>query len=101
MNESRFSDNDAHSIGEVFGRVLESCNLSTQFHEGQVIAAWERLLGKNVSDHTKRIFLKNKTLFVELDSPSLKHDLNLSKKHVILLITNDFGKEVISDLVIM
>jgi len=101
MNESRFSDNDAHSIKEVFGKVLESCNLSARFQEGQVIAAWERLLGKKVSEHTKRIFLKNNTLFVELDSPGLKHDLNLSKKHVILLFTNDFGKEVINDLVIM
>lgn len=101
MNNSRFSDQEVHSIGEVFGKVLDSCNLTEKFQEGLIIAAWKRLLGEKVSKQTKRVFLKDKTLFVELTSPALKHDLTLSKKQVIQLFTNDFGKEVIVELVIL
>jgi predicted nucleic acid-binding Zn ribbon protein len=93
-------DNTQH-IGQAIQELLKSYHIKSKFDQANLVSSWEEMVGKPVAKRTKKVFLKNKVLFVELDSPSMKHDLNLHKIQIIELFQKKFGIEVIKEIVIM
>lgn len=92
---------NAQHIGKAIEQLLKTYHIKTKFDEANLVASWERLVGKSVAKRTKKVFLKNKVLFVELDSPAMKNDLNLHKTQIIELFTKEFGKDLVKELIIM
>ena len=95
---------DRHStmhISEAIQNLLRSQHLKPKFDEANVVASWERIVGKSIAKRTRRINIRNKVLFVELISPSVKQDLGYHKKEMLELIKKEFGHEVISEIVFM
>jgi predicted nucleic acid-binding Zn ribbon protein len=88
-------------IGNAIQALLKEYHLKSRFDEANVVASWERLVGKPVAKRTKRVFVRNKVVFVELDSPAMKHDLNLHKSRILEIFRKEFGVEAVGDLVIM
>lgn len=93
--------NNTKSVGEAIRELLHHYHIQSKFDETNLITSWERLLGKPVARHTKRVFIRNQVLFVELDSPALKSDLNFHKDRILALFTKEFGNQLVKDLVIM
>lgn len=88
-------------IGQAIQELLKSYHIKAKFDEANLVTSWERLVGKPVAKRTRRVFLKNRVLFVELDSASMKHDLNLHKAHILEIFQKEFGNESIGEIVIM
>jgi predicted nucleic acid-binding Zn ribbon protein len=93
-------DNAKH-IGDAIQELLRSYHLKSKFDEATLVSSWERLVGKSVAKRTKQVSVRNKVLFVELDSPGMKNDLNLHKSQIIALFEKEFGKDIIKEMVIM
>lgn len=93
-------DHKITHIGEAIRGMLRQFRLSQKFDEQSLIASWERLVGKPVARHTVRLNIRDKVLFVQLDSPSLKNDLHYSKQRLLEVIEAEFGKGVIRDIVL-
>jgi predicted nucleic acid-binding Zn ribbon protein len=98
---SRGSKNDFQTMGQAIRELLNSYRLTSKFDEASLIGSWERLAGKPIARRTKKIYIRNKVLFVELDSPSLKHDFSMHKGQVLDLFKKEFGAGIISDIVVM
>lgn len=98
--EDQNKGNTQH-IGQAIEQLLKSYHLKPKFDEANLIASWERLVGKSVAKRTKRVFLRNRVLFVELDSPAMKNDLNLHKTQILQLFSTEFGSDLVRELVIM
>ena len=92
---------DIQSIGQAIRELLNSYHLSTKFDEANLISSWERLAGKPIAKRTRKIYIRNKVLFVELDSPSMKHDFSLHKNQVLEMFRKEFGAGVITEIVVM
>ena len=88
-------------MGQAIRELLNSYRLSGKFDEARVIDSWERLAGKPIAKRTRNIYIRNRVLFVELDSPSMKHDFTLHKGQVLDMFKNEFGAGVITDIIIM
>ena len=88
-------------IGDAIRGMLRQYQLTQKFDEQVLIASWERLVGKPVARHTTRLFIRDKVLFIHLDSPSVKQDLTYGKARIIEIIENEFGAGVIGDIVLM
>ena len=91
----------AVQVGDAIKELLKQYHIETKFDEANVIASWERLVGKPIAKRTKKVFIRNHVLFVELSSPSLKHDLNYSKSHILELFQKEFGKDLVKEIVLM
>jgi predicted nucleic acid-binding Zn ribbon protein len=92
---------DIHSVGDGIRQLLNSYQLTSKFDETNLINSWERIAGKPISSRTRNIFIRNKVLFVELDSPSLKHDFNMHKGQVLEVFKKEFGPGIITDIIVM
>jgi predicted nucleic acid-binding Zn ribbon protein len=94
-------EGNTQHIGEAIQALLSSFHLKAKFDEATVLASWEKFAGKPVAKRTKKLFIRGKVLFVELDSPSMKNDLNYHKHQIIEMLQKEFGKEVVREIVIM
>jgi predicted nucleic acid-binding Zn ribbon protein len=92
---------DIQHIGDAIKDLLRQYQLKPKFDEANLVASWEKLVGKPVARHTLRIYIRNKVLFIELDSPSMKSDLSFHKNHLLKTIEAEFGKDVLKEIVLM
>ncbi|HET9486188.1 MAG TPA: DUF721 domain-containing protein [Chryseosolibacter sp.] len=98
---NRHSKNEFQSMGQAIRELLNTYRLTMKFDEANLIGSWERLAGKPIARRTKKIYIRNKVLFVELDSPSMKHDFSLHKGQVLELFKKEFGAGIITDIIVM
>src|SRR4051812_42089978 len=92
---------DFQKVGDAIRDMLNSYHITNKFDEANLINSWERIAGKPISNRTKKIFIRNQVLFVELDSPSMKHDFSLHKAQVLELFKKEFGAGIIADIIVM
>jgi predicted nucleic acid-binding Zn ribbon protein len=89
------------SVGDAIRNLLNSYNLTTRFDEANLLNSWERLVGKPIAKRTKKLYLKNKVLFVEFDSPTMRHDFEFHKAHVLEVFKKEFGDGIITGIIAM
>src|SRR5262245_24807785 len=88
-------------ISQAIQELLSAHHLKPRFDEANVVASWERIVGKAISRRTRKLYIRDKVLFVELQSPSLKQDLGYHKKDMLTLFAREFGEGVVSEIVFM
>jgi predicted nucleic acid-binding Zn ribbon protein len=101
MAKSQNEEGNTQHIGQAIQQLLNRYHLKAKFDEANLLASWERLAGKPVAKRTKKLYIRGKVLFVELESPSMKNDLNLHKSQIIEILQKEFGKDVVKEIVIM
>ncbi len=89
------------SVGQAIRDMLNSYRLTSKFDEANLIGSWERLVGKPIAKRTKKVYIKNKVLFVEFDSPTMRHDFSLHKTEVLALFKKEFGDGIIMEIIAM
>jgi predicted nucleic acid-binding Zn ribbon protein len=92
---------DFESMGDAIRNMLNSYRLTSKFDETTLINSWEKIAGKPIAKRTKKIYVRDKILFVELDSPSMKHDFSLHKNQVLDMLKKEFGSSIVTDIIIM
>ena len=81
--------------------MLNTYRITNKYDEANIIESWERLVGKPIASRTKKVFIKNKVLFVEFDSPSMRHDFSLHKGEVLEIFRKEFGAGIITEIIAM
>ncbi len=97
----RPEEGNTQHIGQAIQQLLSQYRIKSKFDEANLVASWERLAGKPIAKRTKKLYVKGKVLFVELQSPSMKNDLNLHKQQIIDILQKEFGKGVVSEIIFM
>jgi predicted nucleic acid-binding Zn ribbon protein len=98
--KNKRSDN-TYAIGDAIQELLDAYRLNDRFTAAQVVTSWEKLMGAPIARRTSKVFLKDKTLFVELNSAPLKHELNAGKSKVLSLICREFGQDAVKEIVFL
>jgi predicted nucleic acid-binding Zn ribbon protein len=93
--------NEFQSVGQAIRDMLNSYRITNKYDEANIIDSWERLVGKPIASRTRKVFIKNKVLFVEFDSPTMRHDFSLHKAAVLEVFRKEFGDGVITEIVAM
>lgn len=88
------SKDEYQTIGQAIRGLLNSYQLESKFDETNIIASWEKIVGKPIAKRTRKVFIKNKTLYVEFDSPAMKNDFHLHKAQVVALFQKEFGPAI-------
>ncbi len=87
------------TVGESFSELLEAYRIQNKFDATRLTSSWERLMGAPIARRTKRVFVKDRKLFVELSSAPLKHELSLSKRMVLDIFHREFGQNLLDDII--
>lgn len=94
-------NNNFESVGEAIQKMLKTFNLKPRYDQTHLINSWERIVGKPIARMTTKLYFKNGVLYVKLDSPAVKNDFQLNKSHVLAVFKNEFGEDLIRDIVLL
>ena len=86
-------------LKEVIEELLERYRLSDKLSEVNMIQSWNKIMGNVISKHTTNLYISNKILFVTLDSAALREELAYAKTKIIKMLTKEYNKVVITDIV--
>ena len=81
-------------------KLIRSYGLESKMQELDVMSEWENIVGKMIARHTKDIQIRNKILYITLDSAPLKHELLMNKTRIIELVNEKSGKQLVEDVFI-
>ncbi|MGN6265736.1 MAG: DUF721 domain-containing protein [Ginsengibacter sp.] len=88
------------SIGDALKEFLKKSRLKSGMQAMQVKDAWEKIMGKTISNYTDKIEIINSTLFIYTSVAPLKHELTYQKSKIIERVNEELGEKVISEVVV-
>ena len=88
------------SLAEAMKDYIREMNLEDKLTEVNLINSWEELVGKAISSRTSKIYIKEKTLFVHLNSSVVRNELLMLREALREKLNEKAGSEVIKDIVL-
>lgn len=100
MTSGKKHKGEIQKIGEAIRDLLQTYHLDSRFDEAALLASWPEMVGPAVAKRTRKVFIQNKVLYVELTSSSMKNDFMLHKQRVLELFQEKFGRNIITDIIV-
>ncbi|MGB4204157.1 MAG: DUF721 domain-containing protein [Bacteroidales bacterium] len=88
-------------LGEAIREMIDFYNLSGHLTEAGVISAWEKVVGTMIAKHTSNLYIKNKKLYVVINSSVIKSELSYVRSKLVKMLNKEAGEEVIDEVVLM
>lgn len=89
------------TIKEAVEKMLEVYKLRRKFDETALISAWPELMGQAIANRTKQLYIRDKKLFVKVESSVIKNELLLMRSQIIGRLNEHVGQVIIEDLVLL
>ena len=86
-------------LGEIIEQLLYTYRIKGRFDETHVTAFWEKIVGKTIASRTETVYVKDKVLFLKIESAPLRNELVLAKSKLILMVNREYDYEIINDIV--
>lgn len=88
----------SEGIDELIDRLLKAYQLDGKMKEYDIISGWEEMMGKAVAMRTDKIFIRERVLYLRLNSSVMREEL-INGKEVIIQRVNQFaGEKIIDDI---
>jgi predicted nucleic acid-binding Zn ribbon protein len=97
MDEKKRTSNQS-TLGEVIDKLMKAYRLDRKLKEMDVIQAWGEMMGLAVANRTKNIQIRNKTLFLTMDSAVMRDELSYGKEVIIQRVNEKAGFEMITNV---
>jgi len=95
--ESNFEkENKILPLSELIDKLMTIYGIDKKMKQLDVIKGWEEMMGKAVAYRTEQLKIKNRTLYIKLNSSVLREELSHGKE-IIIMRVNQFAKESIID----
>jgi predicted nucleic acid-binding Zn ribbon protein len=88
------------SLGDAIREFLHSYHLEDKLNETRVIQSWEKIVGPMVAKHTNGLYIRNRLLFVKVDSAALRQELSFSRSKIVAALNEEVKSNVIEDIVL-
>lgn len=89
------------TIKEAIEKMLDVYRLRRKFDETALIAAWPKLMGNAIANRTKQLYIRDRKLFIRVESSVIKNEILLMRSQVIARMNEHVGQVVIEDLVLL
>ena len=88
------------SLKEVIAELLQRQKLKGKLTEVRIRDCWEKIMGPTIAKRTIEIHIKNKTLFIKINSAPLRHELSYNLDKLIKLLNDEIGETVITEIIL-
>ena len=87
-------------ISEVLKQLSQQSKFKPNLIQQKLEAEWENWLGKTVAKHTNKISVRGPKLYINMDSGTMKHELNLGRERLLTLIHHKLGENYFEEIII-
>ena len=86
------------SIKDVIEELISAYRLGDKLSQARVISLWDSVVGKMIARDTTHLYIKNRVLYVKLNSPALRQELGYAREKLIKSLNKAAGTDVIDDI---
>jgi predicted nucleic acid-binding Zn ribbon protein len=94
-----YKDPNVVSLGDAIRAILNKYRLEQKFNEAGLINSWEHVVGAMIARHTVQLSVFRRTLFVEVDSASLRNELTYAREKIRTALNKAAGSDIIDEVV--
>lgn len=80
--------------------MIQAYKIEDKLSEAELVKSWEKIVGVHISKYTESVHLRDKVLYVRINSSPLKHELTLAKSKLKDLLNESLGKQVIENVML-
>lgn len=88
------------SVGDAIRQFLKDNRLEDKLNETRLISAWETVTGALVARHTEKLQIRNRKLYVKVDSASLRQEIDYQRTKLRIELNQVAGAEVIDEIIV-
>ena len=85
-------------LKDALAAFLKNNNLESKLQETRVINAWEEVVGKLIARHTDQLQIKDRVLYVKVDSAALREELSYQRSKLVKDLNKAADVEAIDDI---
>jgi predicted nucleic acid-binding Zn ribbon protein len=89
-------ERETKSMKDAIDAYLRANGLDNVYKEKIVLSKWEQLVGKPIALRTDYVTIKEKTLYIEMNSSVMRDELFNRKSKLIELINDEAGFEMVN-----
>jgi predicted nucleic acid-binding Zn ribbon protein len=91
---------NTQKLDEVINSYLEKLDINGKLKEVKLIRSWDEIVGKLIAKKTEKIYIKDRKLFVHLNSSIARNELSMLKDSLLDHLNKAAGDEVIDDIIL-
>ena len=89
------------TLKEAIEQMLQVYKIKRRYDETGIISAWPDLVGKSVANRTKEIFIRDKKLFLRIESSVIKNELLMMRTQIVDKINNDAKSVIVEEIIFL
>ena len=88
-------------IKEAIEQMLKVYKLKRKFDETSLVVAWPEIMGMAIANRTKDIFIRDRKLFIRIESSVIKNELMMMRYNIIEKMNERAGGSVIDEIIFL
>ncbi|TKG92846.1 DUF721 domain-containing protein [Puteibacter caeruleilacunae] len=92
--------NETQKLSDVLKEYVKKNKMDSHLKEADVVASWEKVLGKTVASSTTKIYIRNRILFVFLKSSIIRNELFMMRDQIKDALNREAGGNVIDHVIV-
>ncbi|MDA7803214.1 DUF721 domain-containing protein [Crocinitomix sp.] len=89
---------DSIPMKEALDGFFKALGMEDKMNETRVLSKWEELMGDAVAKRTTNKYIREKKLYLEINSSVMRDELQQQKAAIIVKVNACAGKELITDI---
>ncbi|NIJ53291.1 DUF721 domain-containing protein [Dyadobacter arcticus] len=86
-------------LKDAIDQMLDKYRLRNRFDQSYVVAHWDKIMGTAIATRTKKVFIKDRTLFLQIESAPLRNELFRAKSKIIELINREMNSNLVEEVI--
>jgi predicted nucleic acid-binding Zn ribbon protein len=91
---------NTQKIEEVIQEYLKALKIDDKLKEVNLIKSWDDVVGKTIARSTQNIYIKNRKLFVKLNSSVIRNELFMLRDGLKKALNDRAGEELIDEIIL-
>ena len=87
------------TIGEAIKELIKTFKLDEGLNEAKLIDSWAGVVGEMINNHTQKLWINKRILYVVVDSAALRNELNYAREKIVKSLNREVGEDVIDRVV--
>ncbi len=97
MDERKRTSNET-PLKDLIDKLMKAYQLDGKLNEMKVLEAWPEMMGIAVANRTVDLKIRNKTLYITMDSSVMRDELAHGKSIILHRVNEKAGYEMITDV---
>jgi len=96
MRKQKYDSN----LGDILEKLFDAYGWTEKMDGIRITNVWEKVVGSIFAKHSTNLYVKNRKLYVFLDSSVLRNELHMERTEIVKKLNLEIGKKVIDEIIL-